>query len=134
LWENIVDMVVEDTEDMGPLPVDRPLSEKEYTLAKWMLENGTPEASNFLDQLDKARVVARCGCGCASIDFGIGGEPQHHGPLQVLGEFYYGCESERNNAYVFIFAIDGLLAGLEVCEMYDPVSGVLPKPEELTPE
>jgi hypothetical protein len=56
-----------------PLPEDRPLSTKESSLVQWMLEHGNPDSACFLTQVDEARVVSRCPCGCASIDFAIGG-------------------------------------------------------------
>jgi len=34
-----------------------------------MLERGSREADDFLEQLDRARVVGQCPSGCASIDF-----------------------------------------------------------------
>ena len=52
-----------------PITDGRPLTAAEYQLARWMLEHGGPGAEDFLPQLDLARVVARCPCGCASIDF-----------------------------------------------------------------
>lgn len=55
---------------------NRSLSASEYALARWMLENGTPEALAFLKQLDDADVTPwRCPCGCASINFQIKGHP-----------------------------------------------------------
>lgn len=36
---------------------NRPLTQLEHTLAKWMLENGLPEARDFLEQLDRAEVM-----------------------------------------------------------------------------
>ena len=52
-----------------PTQQDRPLTEQERSLVRWLLEHGNPDAAEFLPQLADAWVVSRCGCGCASIDF-----------------------------------------------------------------
>lgn len=119
--------------EFSPVSVDRPLTQEEYELVRWILENGAAEGRNFLNQLEKARVIALCGCGCASIDFSIDGTPRPYGPLQILGEFSFGSEKDQNCSEVFVFAVDGVLAGLEVVEYHDPNLGVLPRPNELTP-
>lgn len=52
-----------DTEQMSSdWPVDRPLTDEERALALCMLQNGTPEASAFIPQLENARVAAECFC------------------------------------------------------------------------
>lgn len=117
----------------GPIRVDRPLSTEEYVLTRWILENGLPEGPGFIGQLDKARVCSLCSCGCRSFDLSIDGAPRKFGPLQILGEFWFGNEEDRTSAGVFVFAVDGLLAGLEVTAMYDEAPDVLPDPRELHP-
>lgn len=42
---------------MNSTEVNRPLTTTEHTLARWMLENGLPEARAFLEQLDVAEVT-----------------------------------------------------------------------------
>ena len=71
-----------------------------------MLENGTIKSKDFLSQLKSSRVVSQCGCGCASIDFSVDGEPRKYGPLEILSEYWYGSDEERNVANVFLFAVD----------------------------
>ena len=56
-----------------PIPEDRPLTAEERRLAQWMLEHAGPEAQAFLPQLDRARVVSRCGCGCATLELEVEG-------------------------------------------------------------
>jgi hypothetical protein len=51
--------------------------------------------------------------------------------MQILGEFSYGTEEELTSAWVFVFAVDGFLAGLEVTAMYDEAPDILPDPREL---
>ena len=50
------------------ITVDRPLSEQEYAIAKWLLLHSNPPAIDFLPQLDVARVSGHCSCGCPTAD------------------------------------------------------------------
>jgi hypothetical protein len=114
-----------------PIPDERPLTEAEYRLARWMLEHGGAEAQSFLPQLELARVVSRCPCGCASIDFEVAGHPRPAGGLGVLGDFIYGGGSELNG--IFIFERDGVSAGIEVYGLAGDAPKTLPVPEALRP-
>lgn len=99
---------------MTEIPDDRPLTPEEHALTRWLLERGMPEAAGYLPQLDRARVVARCGCGCASVDFAVGGRrPPSGAALEVLADYQWRDAAGRLGG-VFPFAKDGLLAGLEV--------------------
>src|SRR5258708_32401285 len=76
------------TADTGPIPEDRPLTAQEAGLGRWLLEHGNPDAAGFLPQLADARVVSRCPCGCASIDFAIGGVvPAAGSGMHVLADY-----------------------------------------------
>lgn len=112
--------------------VDRSLTDEEQELARWMLENGTSDAASFLTQLDNARVVRLCGCGCASIDFKIEGHEIPSGGLHILGDFLFGEGDDTAGA--FIFAKEGLLSGLEVFSygVRDRIEN-LPQPAQLRP-
>lgn len=93
--------------------LDRPLSEKEYELTKWLLEHAPSDNRSYLEQLEKAWVVARCPCGCASVNFSINGVvPEISGGMEVLSEYVWG-EAE-GLCGIFIFAQNGQLSGLEV--------------------
>ncbi len=50
------------------ITLDRPLSEKEHAIAIWLLRNADPPALDFLPQLEVARVVGQCSCGCPTVD------------------------------------------------------------------
>lgn len=113
------------------ITVDRPLTDEELTLTRWILENGKPEGAAFLNQLERARVVGHCPCGCASIGFAIEGMPIAPSGVHMLGEFVYG--NETNLAVVFAFSCDGILSGLEVYGLDIDAPNVLPNPSELRP-
>lgn len=94
-----------------------------------MLENGKPEAKEFISQLDKVRVVGQCGCGCATIDFQIEGHPVPTGGMNLIGDFLFGPEDDPGG--VFIFEQDGLLGGIEVLGYGEETITTLPDPTEL---
>lgn len=93
---------------------DRLLTPKEAHLAQWLLEHGTPEAASFETQVASARVVARCACGCASIDFAVGG---HRGKatdgMAVLSDYQWR-DAAGHLFGAFVFAYGKILGGLEV--------------------
>jgi hypothetical protein len=120
--------------DREPIAEDRPLTAQEAALVRWLLEHGGPEAVGFLPQLPELRVVSRCPCGCASIDFGIGGTvPPARTGMQVLSDYVW-LTAGGAQCGIFVFARGGQLAGLEVWSV-DGLESVLSLPpvEQLRP-
>lgn len=115
----------------SPIPDVRQLTDAERDLARWMLEHGEPRARDYLGQLARAYVVARCPCGCASIDLAVEGIPAVPGGMDVLGDYFFGDDETLSGA--FIFAQGGVLAGLEVYGLAGDSPAVLPAPEMLSP-
>lgn len=106
---------------------NRALTIAELRLARWMLENGKPEARDFLRQLDDAEVTTwKCPCGCASINFQIMGQPEAPPGVHVLGDFL--CGSGDSVDGIFIFESGGLLAGIEVYGLTGNAPSTLPAP------
>lgn len=90
-----------------------------------MLEHGTPEALDFLPQLDLAEVTPwNCPCGCASINFQIQGQPEAPPGVNILGDYLFGEGALTNGA--FIFESGGLLSGIEVYGLGGDASHELP--------
>ncbi len=118
----------------APIPEDRPLTADEAALVRWMLEHGTASAARFLPQLADARVVSRCYCGCASVDFTVGGVvPPRGGPIGILADFEYRT-AEGHLCGTFGFERAGLLAGLEVWSVDGLCTpSTLPAIEQLQP-
>jgi hypothetical protein len=111
---------------------NRSLTHDEYTLVRWMLEHGIPEAASFLPQLDLAEVTPwRCPCGCASMNFRIKGQPEPPPGVHPIADFVFGDES--NLSGIFVFENDGVLAGLEVYGLAGEAPKSLPLPKELRP-
>ena len=95
-------------------PEGRQLTDREATLVRWLLEHGTPPAHEFLPQVADARVVAHCPCGCASVDFAIGGiVPPPTSGMQILADYCWQADGGANFG-IFVFAREDRLAGLEV--------------------
>jgi hypothetical protein len=119
---------------MSEIPDDRPLTPAEHTLSRWLLTHGTPAAAQYLADLGAARVVSRCGCGCASINFAVDGRiAQAAVPFEVLADFQWHDAAEHLGG-VFLFARGGTLAGLEVWSI-DGQAAIdrLPLPHTLEP-
>lgn len=117
---------------MSAHSANRPLTEQERELARYMLVHGTGEAAAFLAQLENAEVTPwRCQCGCASINFQIKGHPEADPGVHVLGDFE--CGPEDAPAGAFIFESGGLLAGIEVYGLAGEAPRSLPSPTELRP-
>ncbi|VTS06863.1 hypothetical protein [Tuwongella immobilis] len=113
---------------------DRPLTWSEQTLIGWLLVNGHPDAASYLPQLDHARVVSRCACGCPSIDFSIRGVvPPLQAGMDVLSDYVWQTDNGAHCG-VFVFARGGLLAGLDVWSV-DGLTDIsaLPNIERLRP-
>jgi hypothetical protein len=118
-------------ESSRSIPIDRELTSEEYELTRWILEHGKHEAAAFLEQLERARVVGRCPCGCASIDFKIEGRDKAPPGVHVLGDFIYGDEADLCG--VFVFESGGILSGLEVTGYAIDAPTTLPKTSDLRP-
>ncbi len=111
---------------------NRPLTEKEDRLVRWMLEHGDPEARSFLPQVDLAEVTPwRCPCGCPSINFEIKGYPVPPPGVNAIADFAFGGENDPHG--IFVFENDGVLRGLEVYSMLGETRPLLPEPSELRP-
>jgi hypothetical protein len=111
---------------------NRPLTDAERDLARWMLEHGTEEARQYLDQLKLAEVTPwRCRCGCASINFQIKGHAEAPPGAEILGEFLLNDGDHQSG--IFIYSSGGLLKGIDVYGLAGDAPSVLPRPENLSP-
>ena len=99
--------------DPSPIWVDRPLSPEERRLLEWLIEHGTPEARDLRSQVEQARVVSHCRCGCPTVDLGITGMERTSGGSQILADFI-GQTPEGFRVGVLLHAREGRLSELEV--------------------
>jgi len=119
---------------MESIPDHRPLSDAERSLVDWLLEHGASRSPDFLEQLGRVEVIARCGCGCASVDFAIDGNRAPGGAgMEVLSDYQWlGPHGELFG--VFVFARQGILAGLELWSIDGAATpSRLPQVSELKP-
>lgn len=123
-----------ETSRISDIPEDRPLTDRESELVRWLLANGKKGAERYLPQVERARVVQRCGCGCASVDFGLDGNKSNlRGGMEVLSDCSWQTSS-GNLCGVFVFAREEHLAGLEVWSIDGGETPKdLPPPSELKP-
>ena len=97
-----------------PTKLDRELSPQEFHLTEWLLNNGKEACDRYIEQLSEARVESLCGCGCASIDFSIGGKSSdNNAGFEILSDYTFSNEDGELNG-IFVFAKNKQLAGLEV--------------------
>src|SRR4051812_13382793 len=96
------------------IPENRPLTEAETALVKWLLEHGTDEGRALLPQIDRARVVSRCSCGCASVDLSIDGKTASpKSGMSVVSDFRWNSP-EGYLFGVFAYARERLLSGIDL--------------------
>ena len=96
------------------LPADRPITEREAAVVDWVLANSALEGP--LDYLREGvrhlRVVARCACGCASVDFAVNGQSASARPVAEA----FGHDSLGRACGVIVWELNGRVSGLEVYE------------------
>lgn len=112
-------------------PTNRPIPKREVEVVDWMLVDGSLGAS--LNQLRDGprdlRVVACCGCGCASVDFLAGG--QAAGARRVAEAV--ARDSHGRTCGVIVWALDGQVSGLEVYERESGSATEIPTAQTLLP-
>ncbi len=113
----------------SPIPENRPLSAEEVAVLRWLLDHGKPSARKYLRQIDTIRVVSRCGCGCASVDFVSAPVAE----LELLSDHKW--KDDRGHLFgAFAFAKQGQLAGIEVWSIDGRATpSSLPHPSVLAP-
>jgi len=94
-------------------PLNRPLTQEERDLIRWLIEHSfVKDAGDLLPQIDRLSVVAKCNCGCPTIDFALDGEPV----VRKSGGFISDWDAEVNGmpVYVQLWRSNGRISTLEV--------------------
>jgi hypothetical protein len=111
---------------------DRPISEREAELVTWLLKNGATRGSlqHLAEGVGSLRVVGRCGCGCASVDFEQNGRNcvRSH-PIAEA----YGATPTGLKFGLILWGRDEAVTGLEIYEGHPGSATTLPSPEVLSP-
>lgn len=98
--------------DVTTIPVDRELTTEELDLIRWLLHHGLEGATDFLPQVDQARVVGHCSCGCPSVDLSVQGVgPDRRSGMRLLSDWLW--PTPEGLFGVVLFATADRLACLE---------------------
>src|SRR5664280_2474136 len=96
------------------IPDVRPLTTGERQLLEWLLRHGTSEAAAYLEQLPQVSVIARCGCGCPTIDLAVGERAaQLFSPSTILADAA-GKSPEGIGVGIIVHGREGLISELEI--------------------
>ena len=118
--------------DKYTIEEDRPITEREAAVVVWLLENGWKHGplNHPVEGVAKLRVVGRCACGCASVDFEEHGQSSGAGPIAEG----YGKTPEGLQFGLILWGRDGAITGLEIYECHPGSANKLPDPAWLTPD
>ena len=119
----------------GHIPVERAPSNNERILLEWLLAcpssnvSGS-DVSKYKSQVAKLRVVAKCGCGCPTVDFALGSD-RKSGASEIVAEAG-GKSPEGVLVGVILHAREGELSELEVHSTQgSDISFTVPVPDSL---
>ena len=113
------------------IPEHRDLSHEEHRLLEWLVHNGSANSAAFAAQVVQTKVVARCTCGCPTLDFSICGKTSRTvGPSTIIADAY-GHSPEGVPVNVILHARNGELSELEVISMDATSVFGMPTPETL---
>jgi hypothetical protein len=121
--------------EKGHVPIERTLSNNERILLEWLLARSSFDVSGsdlsiYKSQVDKLRVVAKCGCGCPTVDFALGPD-RKLGASEIVAEAG-GKSPEGVSVGVILHAREGELSELEVYSTQGlDISFTLPIPDSL---
>src|ERR1700756_4857930 len=96
---------------MGTIALNRPLTQHEREVIRWLLEHGNPGAEKLPPQINRLTVIGKCACGCPTVYFALDGEPvpgKGHRPISDnLGE------ADGMSVGLMVFATNGQLFMLD---------------------
>ena len=94
-------------------PLNRALTQDERELIRWLLEHSViKDASHLLLQIDRLTVVAKCNCGCPTVDFALDGEPIARKGEACISDWL--AEVDGMPVGVQLWHVNGRLSTLEV--------------------
>lgn len=92
---------------------NRPLTQQECDLVRWLVEHSfVKDASRLLPQVDRLSVVAKCNCGCPTIDFALDGEPVARKGEQCISDWI--ADVNKMPVYVQLWQSNDRISTLEV--------------------
>src|ERR1700677_136029 len=121
----------------GHIRVERSLSQEERIFVEWLLARSISDVSpsditKYKSQIDSLHVVAKCGCGCPTVDFTLH-SGQKRGASDIVAQAG-GKSPEGVSVGVILHAREGEISELEVYSTQgSDVSFSLPIPDSLEP-
>jgi hypothetical protein len=121
----------------GHIRVERSLSQDERILLEWLLAHSSSDVlpsdiPKYKSQIASLHVVAKCGCGCPTVDFTLH-SGQKRGASDIVAEAG-GKSPEGVSVGVILHAREGEISELEVYSTQgSDVSFSLPIPDSLEP-
>ena len=108
---------------------NRPISDRERAVVAWLLANAPVNAplEHLLPRVPELRVVGRCDCGCASVDFEVDGQSGGSHPIADA----YAASSTGLKCGLILWGRDGAITGLEIYEMDLGTTRELPSIDKL---
>lgn len=106
---------------------DRPISAGEAAVVVWILRNEGGDWDRLAEGVRSLRVVGRCACGCASVDFEPGGQA---GELRPIADAV-GKDSKGRRCGVILWGRPDAITGLEVYECESDSATEVPAVETL---
>jgi hypothetical protein len=94
-------------------PLSRVLTQHERNLIRWLIEHSfVKDASRLLPQVDRLTVVAKCNCGCPTIDFALDEEPVAKKGEQCVSDWI--ADVDGMPVYVQLWRSNDRISTLEV--------------------
>jgi len=94
-------------------PLNRALTQHERDLIRWLIEHSfVKDASRLLSQIDRLSVVAKCNCGCPTVDFALDGEPVARKGEQCISD--WDAEVDGMPVFVQLWRCNDQISTLEV--------------------
>jgi hypothetical protein len=113
-------------------PEFRALTLEEFRLLEWLLAHATALNANYVAQLSRVRVVARCTCGCPTLDLALDDKKfRAVGGSEILADAS-GHSPEGVPVNVLLHARQGELSELEVISCDGTKTFSMPIPEMLS--
>ena len=112
-------------------PEYRDLAPEERRLLEWLIADGNANASAFTSQLPRVKVVARCTCGCPTLDLALGEKKSRTVGASTILADATGRSPEGVPVIVTLHARAGEISELEVISCDETEAFGLPTPEML---
>jgi hypothetical protein len=101
-----------DDDNKSPAAVNKPITEQEGQLIKWLLKHGAPGSDQFISQVDLLTVISKCGCGCPTVNFAFHGKSVESENKSILADYLATVDGQ--DVGVILFQREGRLSRLEV--------------------